>query len=234
MRAFGIDLATSAPSTRSMCGRATRGWCSTTRRARAPRLDHRRLVRLLAHLLWVGERTRQLDGARREFFAGVHNPIGVKVGPSATPEEVVALCERLNPHRVPGRLTFIIRLEPIASRICCRRSCARCGNGHPGRLGVRSDARERLRAPRPASRRAASTRLGRGRRVLRRLTMRSAVAGRCPSRVHRRGRHRVPGRLSGRARGRADDALREASRDPRLNARQSLDLAFRVAELMRR
>jgi len=63
-----------------------------------------------AHMLWIGDRTRQLDGAHVEFFSGVHNPIGCKLGPSATPDEVVELCERLNPDRVPGRLTLIIRL----------------------------------------------------------------------------------------------------------------------------
>jgi 3-deoxy-7-phosphoheptulonate synthase len=63
-----------------------------------------------AHVLWIGDRTRQLDGAHVEFFAGVHNPIGVKVGPSASPEEVVELCARLNPDRVAGRLTLIARL----------------------------------------------------------------------------------------------------------------------------
>src|SRR6476619_5252658 len=59
-----------------------------------------------AHLLWIGERTRQPDGAHVEFFSGVHNPIGVKIGPSATPADVVELAERLNPLRIPGRLTF--------------------------------------------------------------------------------------------------------------------------------
>src|SRR4051794_16874529 len=63
-----------------------------------------------AHMLWIGDRTRALDGAHVEFFAGVHNPIGVKVGPSSSPEEVVELCARLNPDRVPGRLTLIARL----------------------------------------------------------------------------------------------------------------------------
>jgi 3-deoxy-7-phosphoheptulonate synthase len=63
-----------------------------------------------AHLLWIGERTRRLDGAHIEFVAGIENPIAVKLGPSATPEEVVALCERLDPARSPGRLTFISRL----------------------------------------------------------------------------------------------------------------------------
>jgi 3-deoxy-7-phosphoheptulonate synthase len=63
-----------------------------------------------AHLLWIGERTRQPGGAHVEFLAGVGNPIGVKVGPSATPDELVATCRRLDPQRVPGRLTLIARL----------------------------------------------------------------------------------------------------------------------------
>ncbi len=63
-----------------------------------------------AHLLWIGERTRQLDGAHVEFLSGVNNPVACKLGPSATPEDAVALCERLNPARRPGRLTFITRM----------------------------------------------------------------------------------------------------------------------------
>jgi len=63
-----------------------------------------------AHMLWIGERTRALDGAHIEFFRGIHNPIGCKVGPSMTPDEVVALCEALNPDRIPGRLTLITRM----------------------------------------------------------------------------------------------------------------------------
>ena len=63
-----------------------------------------------AHMLWIGERTRQPDAAHVQFFAGVHNPIGVKLGPTATAEELLELCERLNPNRVPGRLTLITRM----------------------------------------------------------------------------------------------------------------------------
>src|SRR6185295_1680385 len=63
-----------------------------------------------AHLLWIGERTRRLDGAHVEFLSGVHNPIAVKLGPTATPEEAVALCERLNPRRAPGRLVLFSRM----------------------------------------------------------------------------------------------------------------------------
>ncbi len=63
-----------------------------------------------AHMLWIGERTRQVDGAHVEFLRGVRNPLGCKIGPTATPEEVLALCEALNPDRQPGRLTLITRM----------------------------------------------------------------------------------------------------------------------------
>src|SRR6187549_831391 len=63
-----------------------------------------------AHFLWIGDRTRQLDGAHVEFLTGVENPIGVKLGPSTDPADAVALCERLNPTQVPGRMTFISRM----------------------------------------------------------------------------------------------------------------------------
>jgi 3-deoxy-7-phosphoheptulonate synthase len=62
-----------------------------------------------AHLVWVGERTRQDDGAHVEFLSGIINPVGAKIGPSATAEEVVELCGRLDPARTPGRLTLITR-----------------------------------------------------------------------------------------------------------------------------
>jgi 3-deoxy-7-phosphoheptulonate synthase len=63
-----------------------------------------------AHLVWIGERTRQLDGAHVEFAAGVSNPVACKLGPAARPDDAVALAERLDPDRRPGRLTFVTRL----------------------------------------------------------------------------------------------------------------------------
>ena len=63
-----------------------------------------------AHMVWIGDRTRQLDGAHMEFFRGICNPVGCKIGPTCTPEDLTALCERLSPDRLPGRLTLIIRL----------------------------------------------------------------------------------------------------------------------------
>jgi 3-deoxy-7-phosphoheptulonate synthase len=64
---------------------------------------------LSAHFLWIGDRTRQLDGAHVEFFRGLENPIGVKCGPSLSPEELVTLLDVLDPHRVPGKVTLITR-----------------------------------------------------------------------------------------------------------------------------
>jgi 3-deoxy-7-phosphoheptulonate synthase len=62
------------------------------------------------HLPWIGDRTRSLEGAHVEYFRGLANPIGVKVGPSMSPDELVELCRVLNPENQPGRLTLIHRL----------------------------------------------------------------------------------------------------------------------------
>ncbi|MDN6178759.1 MAG: 3-deoxy-7-phosphoheptulonate synthase, partial [Micrococcaceae bacterium] len=62
------------------------------------------------HFLWIGERTRQLDSAHVDFLSRVRNPLGVKLGPNTTPEDALALVEKLDPNREPGRLTFITRM----------------------------------------------------------------------------------------------------------------------------
>ena len=62
------------------------------------------------HFVWIGDRTRQLDGAHVELLRHIANPIGVKLGPTSTPDDAIALYERLNPDRVPGRITFITRM----------------------------------------------------------------------------------------------------------------------------
>lgn len=63
-----------------------------------------------SHFQWIGERTRELDGAHVDYFSKIRNPIGVKLGPSTTPEAALALIDKLDPEREPGRLTFITRM----------------------------------------------------------------------------------------------------------------------------
>jgi len=187
-----------------------------------------------AHMLWIGERTRQLDGAHVEFFSGVHNPIGVKLGPSATPDEVVELCERLNPGRLPGRLTFVARMgaENVQRLL------------PPLLAAVVSEEQPVLWACDPMHgntiRTADGTKTRRFDAVMTEIEGFFAAcwaAGVRPGGVHLE----FTGMDVTECLGGADDVLEsqlssryETLCDPRLNARQSLDLAFRLAELMQR
>src|SRR5829696_3749202 len=74
------------------------------------RLEGEQLYLLSAHQLWIGDRTRQLDGAHVALAALIANPIGVKIGPTITPEEAVELVERIDPSRVDGRVTLVSRM----------------------------------------------------------------------------------------------------------------------------
>jgi 3-deoxy-7-phosphoheptulonate synthase len=67
-------------------------------------------VNTSAHFIWIGERTRALDGAHVDYFSRIRNPIGVKLGPSTTPDAMRELIEKLDPDREPGRLTFVARM----------------------------------------------------------------------------------------------------------------------------
>ena len=71
---------------------------------------------LSGHMVWIGERTRQLDGAHVEFASRIRNPLGVKIGPTTRPDDALALIERLDPAGEPGRLTFITRMGSGAVR----------------------------------------------------------------------------------------------------------------------
>ncbi|WP_051125738.1 class II 3-deoxy-7-phosphoheptulonate synthase [Schaalia vaccimaxillae] len=84
------------------------------------------------HFLWAGERTRDLDGAHIELLARVHNPIGVKVGPTTTVEQMIGLMDRLNPDGEEGRLTFITRMgaDKIRDRLPVLLEAARA-DGRP-------------------------------------------------------------------------------------------------------
>jgi 3-deoxy-7-phosphoheptulonate synthase len=73
-------------------------------------MQSRRLYDTSAHLLWIGERTRQLDGAHVDYLSQVANPIAVKLGPTVSPQEAQALAQKLNPTNEPGHLTFVVRM----------------------------------------------------------------------------------------------------------------------------
>lgn len=63
-----------------------------------------------AHMLWVGERTRQLDGAHLEFCRGINNPLGVKISDKCTPDELITILDTMNPSNIPGRVTIVVRM----------------------------------------------------------------------------------------------------------------------------
>ena len=76
------------------------------------RIDSRsqQLYGCSGHMLWIGERTRQLDGAHVELLRRGRNPLGIKLGPTTTPQQATELADRLDPGREPGRITFITRM----------------------------------------------------------------------------------------------------------------------------
>ncbi len=183
-----------------------------------------------AHMLWIGERTRQPDGAHVEFLRGVGNPIGMKVGPTLKPEELLALCQALNPENIPGRLTLITRMgaEKLAANLppllraakteglnlvwCCD---AMHGNTIKATSGYKTRAFDAILAE-----------------------VRAFFAAHRSEGTHAGGIHvEMTGKdvteCTGGAHAITDDDL--ASRydtlcDPRLNGAQALELAFLVAE----
>ncbi len=185
-----------------------------------------------AHMLWIGDRTRQLDGAHVEFLRGVLNPIGVKLGPSATAEEVLELCHALNPSRIPGRLTFITRMGADRVEDAVR----------PLLRAARDAGHTVVWACDPMHGNTFTSASGRKTRHFEDILaevggfVRAHQAeGTWPGGVHvELTGHEVTECLGG-----ADDIVDsmlddryETVCDPRLNGRQSVDLAFRVAELI--
>jgi len=185
-----------------------------------------------AHMVWIGERTRQLDGAHVEFFRGIHNPVGCKVGPTATADEVLELCEALNPERVPGRLTLITRMgaEKITDALPpLLRAVADAG--HPVVWACDPMHGNTFTAPSGRKTRHFDAILD----EIRGFFDSHRAEGTWPGGVH----VELTGDAVTECLGGADElvdgdlGLRyETACDPRLNGRQSLDLAFRVAELL--
>jgi 3-deoxy-7-phosphoheptulonate synthase len=187
-----------------------------------------------AHMLWIGERSRQRDGAHVEFLRGVGNPVGCKIGPAAAADEVLGLCEALNPERVPGRLTLIIRMgaHKVATHLPPLLAAVRDA-GHP--VVWTCD-------PMHANTFTSDT----GRKTRDFDAVLSEIAGffaahwaegTWPGGVHIEltGEDVTECLGGGDALGHADlDDRYETMCDPRLNGRQSIDLAFQVAELLDR
>jgi len=185
-----------------------------------------------AHMLWIGERTRQPDGAHVEFFGGVHNPIGVKVGPTASPEDALELCERLNPARVPGRLTFIARMgadrvqELLPPLLLAVREAEHpvvwiCDPMHANVVKTASGVKTRHFDAIMAE--------------IEGFFTACRTAGVWPGGVHIEYTGEDVTECLGGSEAVVEEQLShryETLCDPRLNARQSLDLAFRLAELM--
>ncbi len=186
-----------------------------------------------AHLVWCGERTRQLDGAHLHFLSGINNPVAAKVGPNASPEELVAMCDILDPQRKPGRLTLISRMgaNRVADALPALQEAVRA-SGHP--VVWTCD---------PMHGNTFTSEGGRKTRhfdhVLSEISgffSACRQTGTWPGGVHvELTGDSVTECLGGAEEIVEDDlALRYTTTcDPRLNGRQSLDLAFRVAELLR-
>ncbi|CAK9780098.1 DAHP synthetase [Cutaneotrichosporon oleaginosum] len=107
-----VGPSVSAPTSRPTTPGPSRS-ASIARGERSPAssgvLPPKRYYNTSAHFIWIGDRTRQLDGAHIEYFRGIANPIGVKVGPGMQPDELVRMLDILNPDRVPGKVTLISR-----------------------------------------------------------------------------------------------------------------------------
>ena len=186
-----------------------------------------------AHMLWIGERTRQLDSAHVEFLRGVRNPIGCKLGPTATVDDVVGLCEALNPDREEGRLTLITRMGAGAIRT----------NLPPLLEAVSETGHPVLWVSDPMHGNTFSANGHKTRHFddivdeISGFFEAHRSVGTVPGGVHLELTGDAVTECLGGAEDITHDELPHAYEtmcDPRLNGRQSIDVAFRVAELMSR
>ncbi|MFJ7147623.1 3-deoxy-7-phosphoheptulonate synthase [Streptomyces sp. NPDC100445] len=190
-----------------------------------------RLSSGLAHFLWIGERTRQPDGAHLAFAELLSNPVGVKIGPGTTPEQAVEYVRRLDPHGVPGRLTLISRmghdrvravLPPIVEKVTAsgRQVIWQCdpmhGNSRTTRAGYKTRHYDHVLDE-----------------ITGFLEVHRAL-GTHPGGLHLEATGDDVTECVGGARRLAETDLPTRYRtacDPRLNAEQAMELAFSVAEL---
>jgi 3-deoxy-7-phosphoheptulonate synthase len=188
---------------------------------------------LSGHFLWIGERTRRIDGAHVDFLSRVANPIGVKLGPTTTPEQAIELCEKLNPDNLPGRLTLVGRmgnqkvrdaLPPIVEKVTSTGAKVvwQCdpmhGNTHESSNGYKTRHFDRIVDE-----------------VLGYFEVHRGL-GTHPGGLHVELTGENVTECLGGAQGIEDLDLPdryETACDPRLNTQQSLELAFLVAEMLR-
>ena len=192
-----------------------------------------KLYDLSAHYVWIGERTRQLDGAHVAFAEVIANPIGVKIGPTMTPELAVEYVERLDPHNQPGRLTLVSRLgnnkvrdllPPIIEKVQAtgHQVIWQCdpmhGNTHESSTGYKTRHFDRIVDE-----------------VQGFFEVHRAL-GSHPGGMHVEITGENVTECLGGAQDISDSDLAgryETACDPRLNTQQSLELAFLVAEMLR-
>ncbi len=187
-----------------------------------------------AHMLWIGDRTRQLDGAHVEFMRGVKNPIGMKVGPSTTQDELIRLIDALNPDEIPGRLTLISRMgaDEVEKRL-------------PALVrAVKREGRAVVWACDPMHGNTVTSPTGFKTRAVSRILaeVRGFFGVHAAEGTHAGGVHfEMTGQdvteCIGGAQAITDDTLKDRYHthcDPRLNASQALELAFTIAEELKR
>ncbi|MDI4668521.1 3-deoxy-7-phosphoheptulonate synthase class II [Pseudoalteromonas shioyasakiensis] len=186
-----------------------------------------------AHFVWIGERTRQLDHAHIEFFKGIKNPIGVKVGPGMDPDELIKLIDTVNPDNIPGRLTLITRMGadvlPEKLPALVRK--------------VQQEGRKVIWSSDPMHGNTEKASSGYKTRsfnnILREISQFFAVhkaEGSYPGGVHLEMTGQHVTECTGGAYGLSDEDLAQRYRtqcDPRLNADQVLELGFLVADLLK-
>ncbi len=186
-----------------------------------------------AHMLWIGDRTRQLDGAHVEFLRGVHNPIGVKVGPSMNPEELIRLIDTLNPANDPGRLNLIVRM-----------GAGKVGDHLPGLIRtVEREGRKVLWSSDPMHGNTIKASSGYKTRdfaqildEVRQFFQVHQAEGSYAGGIHIEMTGQNVTECIGGARPITEDGLSDRYHthcDPRLNADQSLELAFLIAETLK-
>ena len=186
-----------------------------------------------AHLVWIGDRTRQLDGAHVEFMRGIKNPIGMKCGPSLDPDDLLRLTDRLNPANQPGRLTLITRMgaDKVADKL------------PPLIRAVQREGRQVVWCIDPMHGNTTTAANGLKTRPFERILdeLHGAFAIHTAEGSHAGGVHfELTGQNVTECTG-GSQAISEASLgdrylthcDPRLNATQALELAFEIAEALK-